>query len=171
MRRSTLIWAVLCTVAVIGLFVIKHEVQVLEESLQAYNAEIISDQEAMQVLQAEWAYLNQPARLEALSTRLLGMEPPAPGQTLTFGEFIDRVKAEEDAEARQASVKKGAPAHPVARATAPAAVAVKAAPAKPLAKPAAVAVPVAAPVTPRAPEAEEDADWLKPILAKLKQAQ
>lgn len=167
MRRSTLIWAVLCTAAVIGLFVIKHQVQVLEESLQAYNAEIISDQEAMQVLQAEWAYLNQPARLEALSTRLLGMEPPAPGQTLTFGEFIDRVKAEETAEAQQAAAKKGAPARP---AGAPAAVAIKA---KPISKPAAVAMPVAAPVKPRtpAPETEEDADWLKPILAKLRQAQ
>ena len=167
MRRSTLIWAVLCTVAVIGLFVIKHEVQVLEESLQAYNSEIISDQEAMQVLQAEWAYLNQPARLEALSTRLLGMEPPAPGQTLTFGEFMDRVKAEEDAEAKQVPVKKGAPARSTAPTAAPTAVAVKAAPAKPLSKPTAVGVPAKA----QPPEAEEDADWLKPILAKLKQAQ
>lgn len=169
MRRSTLIWAVLCTVAVIGLFVIKHEVQVLEESLQAYNAEIISDQEAMQVLQAEWAYLNQPARLEALSTRLLGMEPPAPGQTLTFGEFMDRVKAEEDAEAKQVAVKKGAPARSTAPAAAPTAVAVKAAPAKPLSKPTAVGVPAKA--RPPTPAPEDDADWLKPILAKLKQAQ
>ena len=169
MRRSTLIWAVLCTVAVIGLFVIKHEVQVLEESLQAYNAEIISDQEAMQVLQAEWAYLNQPARLEALSTRLLGMEPPAPGQTLTFGEFMDRVKAEEDAEAKQVAVKKVTPARSTAPAAAPTAVAVKAAPAKPLSKPTAVGVPAKA--RPPAPTPEDDADWLKPILAKLKQAQ
>jgi hypothetical protein len=162
MRRSTLIWAVLCTAAVIGLFVIKHEVQVLEERLQAYNAEIISDQEAMQVLQAEWAYLNQPSRLEALSTRLLGMEPPASGQTLTFGEFMDRVKAEEDAEARQASAKKGAPARP----SAPDAVAVRAVSEKPSARPAQTPVKALTP----APQ-EEDADWLKPILAKLKQTQ
>lgn len=90
MRRSTLMWTVLGIAVVIGLFVIKHEVQALETRLQALNTEIIADQDATQVLQAEWAYLNQPARLEALSTRLLGMASPVAGQTQSLTEFVDR---------------------------------------------------------------------------------
>ena len=73
MRRSTLLWSTLCLAVVIGLFVVKHRVQDLEDRLHALNAEILADRDATQVLEAEWSYLNQPARLEALSRKLLGM--------------------------------------------------------------------------------------------------
>ena len=96
MRRSTILWSVLCIAVVIGLFVVKHRVQDLEDRLQALNAEILSDRDATQVLEAEWSYLNQPARLEALSRKLLGMEPPSAGQTLTLDEF--RLQAAPDEE-------------------------------------------------------------------------
>ena len=87
MRRSTLFWSVLCLAVVIGLFVVKHRVQDLEDRLHTLNAEILSDRDATQVLEAEWSYLNQPARLESLSRKLLGMEPPSADQTLTLDEF------------------------------------------------------------------------------------
>ena len=85
MRRSTVLWSVLCIAVVIKLFVVKHRVQDLEDRLRALNAEILSDRDATQVLEAEWSYLNQPARLESLSRKLLGMEPPSAGQTLDTG--------------------------------------------------------------------------------------
>ena len=88
MRRSTLLWSVLGIAVVIGLFVIKHRVQDLEDRLHALNAEIIADRDATQVLQAEWSYLNQPARLEALSKRLLGLEVPDVEQTVTMEELL-----------------------------------------------------------------------------------
>ena len=87
MRRSTLLWSVLSVAVVVGLFVIKHRVQDLEDQLQALNAEILADREATQVLEAEWSYLNQPARLEALSRKLLGMKSPTVEQTVTMEEF------------------------------------------------------------------------------------
>ena len=70
--------------------------QDLEDRLKALNAEILSDRDATQVLEAEWSYLNQPARLEALSRKLLGMEPPSAGQTLTLDEL--RLQAAPDEE-------------------------------------------------------------------------
>jgi len=88
MRRSTAIWTVLGIAVVIGLFVVKHRVQELEEKLAALNSEIIADKESIQVLEAEWSYLNQPARLEALSTRLLGMEPPVADQMVSLQKFL-----------------------------------------------------------------------------------
>ena len=94
MRRSTLLWSVLGIAVVIGLFVIKHRVQDLEDRLHALNAEIIADRDATQVLQAEWSYLNQPARLEALSKRLLGMEAPDADQTVTMEELLRQSEPE-----------------------------------------------------------------------------
>lgn len=173
MRRSTLIWTVLGVTVVVGLFVVKHEVHELENRLQALNAEIISDRDAVQVLQAEWAYLNQPSRLEALGTRLLGMESPSAGQTLSLADFLDR-NAEPPAGSTQTEgtlVAARKPAPPAAPAAAPAparvpaqeAVRTRAAPRAPAPPPVPAAVPVRA-------AAADDTDWLKPILADLKQS-
>ena len=95
MRRSTLLWSVLAFSVVIGLFVVKHRVQTLEDRLHALNAEIITDRDAIQVMQAEWSYLNQPARLEALSKRLLGMDAPVSAQTVSMQELLDQSAPEQ----------------------------------------------------------------------------
>lgn len=66
MRRSMTLWLLLATCAGISLFLIKHEVQEREDRLNALHQEILADQEAIQVLNAEWSYLNRPDRLEHL---------------------------------------------------------------------------------------------------------
>ncbi|WP_051284698.1 cell division protein FtsL [Nisaea denitrificans] len=66
MRRSMTLWLLLATCAGISLFLIKHEVQEREDRLNALHREILADQEAIQVLNAEWSYLNRPDRLEHL---------------------------------------------------------------------------------------------------------
>jgi len=66
MRRSMPLWLLLATCAGITLFLIKHEVQEREDRLNALHREILADQEAIQVLNAEWSYLNRPDRLERL---------------------------------------------------------------------------------------------------------
>jgi hypothetical protein len=153
MRQSTLLWAVLGIAVVIGLFVVKHRVQDLEDRLHALNAEIITDRDAIQVMQAEWSYLNQPARLEALSKRLLGMEAPLADQTVSMQELLriaDPDSAIVPPGTEVAKKKTPAPAHPAAR---PAVRQVKS--------------PAQAP----APPTLQGDDWLGPILAKLKNSQ
>lgn len=66
MRRSMTLWLLLATCAGIMLFLVKHEVQDREDRLNALHREILADQEAIQVLNAEWSYLNRPDRLEHL---------------------------------------------------------------------------------------------------------
>lgn len=146
MRRSTLLWSILAVSVVIGLFVVKHRVQNLEDRLHALNAEIITDRDAIQVMQAEWSYLNQPARLEALSKRLLGMDAPVSAQTVSMQELLDRSAPEQTDTTPLTEI---------------------AATGKPAAKPAQARKPAPA----RAPPAAADDDWLKPILAKLKKSQ
>lgn len=76
MRRSTTLWLILATCAGITLFVIKHEVQEREDRLNTLHAEILANQEAIQVLKAEWSYLNRPERLQRL-VRALNEDRPA----------------------------------------------------------------------------------------------
>ena len=95
MRRSTLLWTVLGISVVIGLFVVKHAVQDLEDRLHALNIEIISDRDAAQVLQAEWSFLNEPARLEALSREYLGLVTISASLSSSLAELIELIAANE----------------------------------------------------------------------------
>lgn len=75
MRRSLALWMLLATLAGIPLFLIKHEVQDREARLDRIHREIVENQEAIQVLKAEWSYLNRPSRIEALVRRHIEMVP------------------------------------------------------------------------------------------------
>ena len=146
MRRSTFLWSILAMSVVVGLFVVKHRVQTLEDRLQALNAEIITDRDAIQVMQAEWSYLNQPARLEALSKRLLGMNTPESAQRLSMQEFLEKLATEPPniGDAAEITATK-----------------------KPTIKPA----PAQNTGPLKGPTASAGDDWLKPILTKLKKSQ
>ena len=67
MRFSMLMWAALTVVVGISLFLLKYQVQELEDQLQATYTQIEKDKSAIRVLHAEWTYLNDPARLRRLS--------------------------------------------------------------------------------------------------------
>lgn len=76
MRRFVILcWLVAGSVTALILFQIKQEVRVLEEEVAVTRREILNDQEAVHVLEAEWSYLNSPARIAALAERHLGLAP------------------------------------------------------------------------------------------------
>lgn len=75
MRRSTILWFLIATCLGVALFLVKHEVQRREEQLAQLHRQILSSQEAIHVLEAEWSYLNRPDRLEALVRRHLDLVP------------------------------------------------------------------------------------------------
>lgn len=87
MRGATLLWALLALVVGTGLFMLKYEVQSLEDQLTSLNRQIRSDRAAVHVLEAEWSYLNDPARLRELAERHLGLAPFAPGQVGTIAQL------------------------------------------------------------------------------------
>lgn len=76
MRRFIILcWLVAGSVTALTLFQIKQEVRVLEEEIAATQRSILEDQEAVHVLEAEWSYLNAPARIGALAERHLDLAP------------------------------------------------------------------------------------------------
>lgn len=86
-RPAAFLWGTLALAVGTGLFVLKVEVQSLEDKLTRLNAEIRRDRAAVHVLEAEWSYLNDPARLRGQAERLLGMGPFAPSQVNSIAQL------------------------------------------------------------------------------------
>lgn len=63
------------------LFVISQKVQSTERDIKALEVQIARENETVRVLQAEWAYLNRPDRLESLAANTQ-LEPTAIPQSL-----------------------------------------------------------------------------------------
>ncbi|MHA1151980.1 MAG: cell division protein FtsL [Alphaproteobacteria bacterium] len=79
--------------AALFLFHIKQEVRELEEELGIAHRNILRHQEAIQVLRAEWSYLNRPARIAELAERHLDMQPLVARQFVGFEEIPYRSAA------------------------------------------------------------------------------
>ena len=79
-RLATLLWIAIAGVMGYGLYQLKHEVMSLENELGRVNRQIVREQENIHVLRAEWAYTNQPQRLQALAQRHLDLVPMSPRQ-------------------------------------------------------------------------------------------
>ena len=76
MRRPLTIAAVLlAALMAYGLYNMKYEVKGLEGRLTGLNRQLLEQDEAIQVLRAEWSYLNRPARLQRLAQRHLELAP------------------------------------------------------------------------------------------------
>ena len=90
MKKLTL--ALFLTAAALGvlLFKVKYEVIDLESELNRVNHDIVSHQEAIHVLKAEWAYLNEPARLKRLAQEHLNLAPMGPEHLGSFSDLPHR---------------------------------------------------------------------------------
>jgi hypothetical protein len=89
-RLSTLLWIALAGAVGFGVFQLKHEMQALEDELFRLNRSIMAEQQAIHVLKAEWSYINQPDRLQALVKRHLDLEPVRPAQLGTLADLPER---------------------------------------------------------------------------------
>ncbi len=79
-RIATWLWVAIAGAMGYGLYQLKHEVIALENDLFRLNRQIVQEQQNIHVLKAEWSYINQPARLQALALRHLDLQPMAPRQ-------------------------------------------------------------------------------------------
>jgi len=76
MRRLTgILGLAVAAVAALFLFALKQDVRQMEDELRTAHRDILGQQEAIQVLETEWSYLNQPARIADLAKRHLGLQP------------------------------------------------------------------------------------------------
>ena len=111
-RLTTLIWLALASLAGIGLFQVKYRVQSLEKDLGQINRQILSDQEAIHVLGAEWSLLNEPARIADMSRRHLELTPFSAAQLARFADLPARAPRAPDTPDNPATPGPTAPAQP-----------------------------------------------------------
>ena len=62
-------------VSAVGLFQFKHEAQERRANIARLRAAISEERAAIDLLQAEWTYLNRPERIQALAERFLNLQP------------------------------------------------------------------------------------------------
>ncbi len=56
-------------------FVTAQRMHQAQTELQKFNHDIAQERDHLRVLQAEWAYLNNPDRLEKIATMMFGLQP------------------------------------------------------------------------------------------------
>jgi len=71
----TVFWGVVAAALIATLFVVGDHVRDRENRLAALNRQILSEQERIQVLRNELAFLTQPQILEVQNARALGLTP------------------------------------------------------------------------------------------------
>lgn len=75
LRFSTIVWMILVVVAAFGLYMVKYQVQAVREEVIAQEKKLREERDSLHVVQAEWAYLSRPQRLETLSQKHLTLQP------------------------------------------------------------------------------------------------
>jgi len=83
-RLAAFVIFALAGLTAVATFMVKHEVQRLEEQLAESHHRIVGAEEKLHVLKAEWSYLNQPERLADLAQRHLGLKAATPRQLVRF---------------------------------------------------------------------------------------
>ena len=73
-RTATLsLWVTLTCLVGFGMFVMKNQVQNLENELASINRNIEEDVKTIHILKAEWSHLNNPSQLRALATKHISL--------------------------------------------------------------------------------------------------
>ena len=84
-RTATLsLWVTLTCLVGFGMFVMKNQVQTLENELASINRNIEEDVKTIHILKAEWSHLNNPSRLRALATKHISLNQVKAEQIINY---------------------------------------------------------------------------------------
>jgi len=74
-NRGILFWVMAAIFTGIGLFMVKYQVQTLEEKIEGINRQIVENQRATHVLKVEYAHLGELQRIERLNDKFIHLQP------------------------------------------------------------------------------------------------
>ena len=92
-RALTAIGVTLLILISFGLYNGVYMAKAHERELQLLTADIAKEGEAIRVLKAEWSYLNQPERLQALARKHLALAPTNPNPIVVLASLPLRSEA------------------------------------------------------------------------------
>jgi hypothetical protein len=70
-RLSAVVWMLLIVAAAFLLYMVKYQVQYLRTQVAQTTRDLEVEREGLNVVAAEWAYLNRPDRLQQLASKYL----------------------------------------------------------------------------------------------------
>lgn len=88
-RWSDLMCCALIVAASYGLYMVKWEVHDLRRYNHEVEEQISQQKEALDILGAEWAYLNRPNRLRDLAVKYLALQPEAGQQMVDIAKLAE----------------------------------------------------------------------------------
>lgn len=88
-RHTTLLFVILAGGISAVLFSVKYQVHELEDNHARLLKELDQERRALHVLNAEWATLNDPRRLQNLANEHLGLAPVPPRQVVHPDAVLD----------------------------------------------------------------------------------
>ncbi len=84
-KTATLtLWVTLTCLVGFGMFVMKNQVQDLENELASINRNIQENVKTIHVLKAEWSHLNNPSRLRSLATKHISLNSIQAEQIINY---------------------------------------------------------------------------------------
>ena len=108
MSLMDVMWLGLVFAVAVALFVLKYEIQGLEDDLTVRQTEIDKHTQAIHVLEAEWTFLNDPSRLRRLGADQLQLAPVSPDRIVPIGALpyleIPRATSAQDGDIRTGEV-------------------------------------------------------------------
>ena len=84
-KTATLsLWVTLTCLVGFGMFVMKNQVQTLENELNRINRSIQDDIKTIHILKAEWSHLNTPSCLRSLAMKHISLNPVKAEQIINY---------------------------------------------------------------------------------------
>lgn len=96
-----------------GLYKLKYQVQRLDHEARGLQTSIAKERQSIQLLQADWTYLNQPQRIQQLAERFLQMKAVEPSQLASI-EDIPLKGSHPSVAPRVASARRAPDSHHIA---------------------------------------------------------
>ena len=90
-RLVHLFWLGIVALAAALVFNVSHDVQAMKQERAALAEKIAREQETIRVLEADWALLNQPARLEAMARRHTALRATTPDQIIRLEAIPEKI--------------------------------------------------------------------------------
>lgn len=75
LRITALVYMACFACAAIGLYLVKYNAQCMQREVAALKHDLANEKESLHLLNAEWAYLNRPERLQQLADKHLDLVP------------------------------------------------------------------------------------------------
>lgn len=94
-RITTIFLCILLTAAAVGRYRAEEEVRKAREELDKLETSQLEEQQRIQVLRAETAYLENPERLAKIAAAETDLRPSAPEQVLSARQFASAMTGEE----------------------------------------------------------------------------